>query len=103
MVEYRAYLTVQSPNPRPAATWEALHAALERQAGHYGPVVSYQPDGPSERFEVVMSTDARDQLEAAFTVTSALYLALRGAGLDGCHVSSTEIEEAKAPHAVAAG
>jgi hypothetical protein len=103
MVEYRAYLTVQSANPRPAATWEALHATLDRQAAHYSPVVSYWPDRASDCFEVVMSTEARDQLEAAFTVTSALYLALRGAGLDGCHVSTTEIEEAEASHAVAAG
>jgi hypothetical protein len=40
---------------------------------------------------------------AAHDIDHGLYLALRGAGLDGCHVSSTEIEEAESPHAFAAG
>jgi hypothetical protein len=100
-MEYRAFLTIRSPHPLAASAWDALHATLERQAEHYGPVVSYWPDRAGDRFEVVMSTDARDQLEAAFTVTSALYLALRAAGLDGCHVSTTEIEESETTRAVA--
>jgi hypothetical protein len=102
-MDYRAYLTVKSPRAQPAETWDTLHKALEREAGPYGPVPSYFPDRESDSFHVVMSTAARDPLEAAFTLTSVIYLALRVANLDDCHVSTTEIEEATESSAVAIG
>lgn len=95
-MEFRAFVEVRSPQPRPPADWERLHGVLERRMVAFGPIVARHPDVPSDIVEVTVSTSAAEPVDAGRLLTDVVYLALVASNLGDCYVSTVQLELADA-------
>ncbi|HEX4211791.1 MAG TPA: hypothetical protein VIA06_00515 [Candidatus Dormibacteraeota bacterium] len=75
-MEYRMFATFRTMWPVQSDVWEQVAKNLDELGSHYGTVVSYRPDQPSDAFDVVMSGEGENALGVATEMVQAIVQAM---------------------------
>jgi hypothetical protein len=86
-MEWRARIRVPGVDVEGGAAGDLL-TVLERDVGHFGPVLSGEPGG----VDVILATDAPDEAAAACELYSAVGRALAAAELGNAYPVAIELE-----------
>jgi len=93
LTEYRTWLTVVSPSPRPTSDWEDLLTELTKSPETRGPVMKVRGAPAAPEADFTVSYPATDQDAAGRDATVYLEAAILALGWPACNITVDQVDE----------